>query len=405
MQDAVIIGGGPAGSYTGFQIAKQGFSTTIFEEHENIGLPSHCAGHISIRSLKDLGLYPLPPGIVENVFSAANFHSPKGSVFKVQLSKPVTCVVNRTLFDRFLADKARSAGAEIISNRKVQSLLLKKGKLRGLKVGTKQTEPQEVAARIVVDAEGISSRILRQTGLKALDGEKLVYAVEAEVENAKDFEENTVEVYLGKDYAAGFYGWLIPRLDGTAKVGLATRKGNPKTFLDRLFQKHPTASIQLRNAKTKHMSFHSITLGGLIPKAYNECFLAVGDCASQVKPTTGGGVVFSITCAKIAAEVAAQGLRSGDLSENFLKLYQKRVKNAIGFDIKVMLNARKEFDSYSDSKIDKAIRFANKFGLNKALRDIDEIDFQGRMILSMLKKPAAYAASAYILALHLLKNA
>ena len=82
-----------------------------------------------------------------------------------------------------------------------------------------------------MDAEGISSRLLRQAGLRRLKPEGLVYAVEAEVENVQDVELDAVEVYFGKNYAPGFYGWLIPRLDGTAKLGLATNKGNPRDFL------------------------------------------------------------------------------------------------------------------------------------------------------------------------------
>ena len=115
-----------------------------------------------------------------------------------------------------------------------------------------------------MDAEGISSRLLRQAGLKALKPEGLVYAVEAEVENVQDVERDAVEVYLGKNYAPGFYGWLIPRLDGTAKVGLATNKGNPREFLHRLMAKHPVASKQLGKAKITQISYHAISLGGPI---------------------------------------------------------------------------------------------------------------------------------------------
>ena len=55
-----------------------------------------------------------------------------------------------------------------------------------------------------MDAEGVSSRLLRQADLKALRPEGLVYAVEAEVENVQDIEADAVEVYLGKAYALAF---------------------------------------------------------------------------------------------------------------------------------------------------------------------------------------------------------
>jgi digeranylgeranylglycerophospholipid reductase len=142
-------------------------------------------------------------------------------------------------------------------------------------------------------------------------------------------------------------------------------------------------------------------LGGPIPKAYADGFLAVGDCASQVKPTTGGGVIFSITCATIAAEVAAEALKNADLSEASLRPYQKRFTEAVGFDIGVMLRVRRVLDGFSDEKIEQALRFASRVGLGEALRDVDEIDFQGRMILSLAKKPAAFATLAYLAALYL----
>jgi len=394
----IVVGGGPVGSFAALKLAKLGANVTVFEEHTAIGSPSHCAGHLSIRSLRNLGLYPLPGKIVENTFSKANFYSPRGFKFSVHLARPVTCAVNRESFDKYIADEAEAAGARYLLNSRVQSLLMENGVVKGVEV------KQRFPAKIVVDAEGISSRILRQTGLSGLNGERLVYAVEAEVANVKDVELNAVEVFLGKAYASGFYAWLIPRLDGTAKVGLATKTGNPKEFLQRLMLKHPVASKQLAKAKITRMAFHPITLGGPISKAFASGFLAVGDAASQVKPTTGGGVVFGLTCAGIAAEVADEALRINDVSSDFLRLYQKRCADTLGFDFSVMLRIRRFLDSLSDEKVDEVLRFCARIGLDKTLGSVDEIDFQGQLFLKILTKPAAVAALAYFLKLFLSAN-
>ena len=401
MQDAVVVGGGPAGSFFSYELAKRGLDVTVFEEHPEVGFPSHCAGHLSIRSLRNLGLYPLPEGIVENTFSAANFYSAVGTKFSVRLAQPVTCAVNRARFDGYLAEKAQAAGARYQLGARVQSLLMEVGFVKGVNVTQNGGAATQVPAKLVVDAEGISSRLLKQAGLRGLKGDGLVYAVEADVEGVRDVEEHAVEVYVGKEYAPGFYGWIMPLSNGAAKVGLATRSGNPKDYLQRLMNKHPVASRQLANAKIKHLAFHAITLGGPVPKAYADGFLAVGDCASQVKPTTGGGVIFGVTCARIAAEVAAQAVEKNDLSAAALQAYQKRFMDTLGFDFDIMLRARKAINSFSDEKIDRALRFAARVGLDKALRDVDEIDFQGRTLLSMFGKPAAYASLAYLLALYL----
>jgi digeranylgeranylglycerophospholipid reductase len=264
---------------------------------------------------------------------------------------------------------------------------------------------QKVSAMLVVDAEGVSSRLLRRAGLSGLRGDGLVYAVEAEVENVHDVEEHAVEVYFGSQYAPGFYGWLIPRLDGSAKVGLATNSGNPKAFLERLVRRHPVASKQLAGTRFKRMAFHAITLGGPIGQAYADGFLAVGDVASQVKPTTGGGVVFSATCAKIAAQVGAEALRKNDVSASFLRTYQKRCMAALGFDVRVMLEARRFLNKLSDRQLEGILGFAAKVGFDRALRDVDEIDFQGQTLLTVLKKPTVYPVLAYLAGLYLSANA
>ena len=403
MPDAIVIGGGPVGSFAALNLAKLGAKVTVFEEHEAIGIPSHCAGHLSIRSLQNLGLYPLPGKIVENTFSQANFYSPTGFKFSVHLAKPVTCAVNRAAFDKHIADKAEAAGACYCLNSRVQSLLMETSVVKGVNV-IQSNKEERVPAKIVVDAEGIASRLLRQTGLSGLNGERLVHGVEAEVENVKDVDLNAVEVFLGKNYAPGFYAWLMPRLGGTAKVGLATNKGNPKEFLQRLMLKHPVASKQLANAKITQIAFHPLSLCGLISKAYSDGFLAVGDAASQVKPTTGGGVVFGLTCARIAAEVADEATRRNDVSANFLQLYQKRCADTLGFDFSVMLRVRRFLDSLSDEKVDEVLRFCARIGLDKTLENVEEIDFQGQAFLKILTKPAMFAALAYFLKLYLSAN-
>jgi len=401
--DAVVVGGGPAGSFAALNLAKLGADVAVFEEHAEIGVPSHCAGHLSIRSLRSLGLYPLGGRIIENTFSQANFYSPFGAKLSVRLARPVTCAVNRALFDRYLAETAEAAGACYSLSSHVSSLLVEDGFVKGVSV-EQNGKREDVSARIVVDAEGIASRLLRQAGLSAFNRGGLVYAVEAEVDRVQDVASDAVEVFLGKNYAPGFYGWLIPRLDGTAKVGLATRRGNPKEFLKLLMHMHPVASKQLGKAAITRMSFHSISLGGPIARAYADGFLAVGDAASQVKPTTGGGVVFGLTCAEIAAQVASEAIRRGDVSANYLQLYQKRCRETLGFDVNVMLRMRHFLNALSDEQLDAALRFCARMGVDKTLADVEEIDFQGRTLLAVLKKPAMWAALAYFFMLYLAAN-
>ena len=394
VSDVAIVGGGPCGSFTALELSKSGVKAEVFEEHSEIGVPCHCSGHLSIKSLKNLGLYPLPEKITENFFYGANFYSPRGTKFSVRFPSPVTCTVNRASFDNYIAEMAKAAGVKYHLNSHVESLHIENGFVRGVNVRQNETE-KKLAAKIVVDAEGTPSRILRQAGLIPLNRDKLVYAVQAEVEDVKETEDGILEVFLGKAYAPGFFAWLIPKRHGRARVGLAAKTGNPKELLHQLMFKHPKASNQLRRARVLRTVFHPITLGGPIPKTYSHGFLAVGDVASQVKPTTGGGVILGMTCAKVAAEVAYEALQRNGPSSEFLRLYQERCRKIMGFDVNVMRRIRFMLDGISDEKLDQVFRLCTKLDLAGTLQKIEEIDFQGRALLRTLQSPSMLATLAY----------
>jgi digeranylgeranylglycerophospholipid reductase len=403
VSDVIVVGGGPCGSFSALNLAKQGVNVNVFEEHAEIGVPSHCPGHISIKGLKRLGLFPLPAGIVENVFYGVVFHSSLGREIRIYFPSPLTCVVNRILFDKHIAKQAEKAGAHYSLSSRVESLNFESGFVKGVAIKRKD-KIIKFPAKIVVDAEGVSSRLLKQTGLSSLNRAKLVNGVEAEVENVKDMESGMVEVFLGKDYAPKFYAWLIPLGGAKAKIGLGASSGNPKQLLQLFMHKHPSAARKLQTAKILQIAFHPITLGGQILKTCSNGFLAVGDVASQVKPTTGGGVILGLTCARLAAETANYALRRNNFSSHFLTRYRKQCTKALGFDVNVMLMIRKLLDNLSDKQVDDALGFCSKFKLERVLERIYNIDFQERSILHTLRNPQMLTALLYFGYLYLSAN-
>lgn len=401
--DVIVVGAGPCGSAAAAILARHGANTTVFEEHTRVGFPSHCAGHMSINGLRRLKLFPLPEGIIENTFCGATFYSPGCNAFSIRFPSPVTCAVDRALFDQYIAEMARENGATYQHESHVEQLLVEDGYVKGVVVSRKN-QTERVTAGIVVDAEGISSRLVRQAGLEALDRRRLVNAAEAEVEGTENLEMNIVEVFLGHEYCPGFYAWLIPKRDKRAKIGLAAKSGNPKELLEKFMLKHPVASAKLRKARILQIAFHPITLGGPIPMAYSNGFLAVGDAASQVKPTTGGGVILGMTCAEIAAQVASRSLQNGDFSAEFLGQYQRRCGQVLGFDMSVMLRARRMLDAMSDRRIDKFISLCASLGLDKTLLSVKDLDFQGKSLLRALRNPKMLAVLGYLLFFYLAAN-
>ena len=391
----VVVGAGPCGSFSAFVAAKLGVDVVVCEEHEEIGVPTHCPGHLSLSRLKRLGLH-LPAGVVENEFKGAVFHSPSGKQFTVRLDSSVTCVVNRELFDKYLAKLAMKAGVQYQLKSRVESLAFERGFVKGVVInrwGSRET----LTSKIVIDAEGVSSALLKKAGLQTLDRSMVVNGVQAEVERTDDLDKDTVEVYLGKKYARGLFAWIIPRREGSAKIGLATRSGDPRDYLRRFMQEHPIASKKLEKGEMTNLSLHPMSLGGPIPKTYSNGLLIVGDAASQVKPTTGGGVIFGLLCSKIAGEVAYEAVKNNDFSESFLSRYQSRWKEEIGFDLTVMRQIRKLLDRLSDKQMDKIISLCTELEINKVLEEVEDLDFQGKSLIHMVRHPNVLALALYSL--------
>jgi digeranylgeranylglycerophospholipid reductase len=389
--DIVVVGGGPCGSYAAYTAAKLGAKVVVCEEHKEVGTPNHCAGHLNISSLRELGIH-LPQDAIENQIKGALFISPSGKRFVLRCRNPVTYVVDRELFDKHLADLATKAGVEYRFKSRVKSLLFDSGYVRGVIL-----RGDTVKASIIVDAEGCSSAILKQTGLKGIRASLTVRGIQADVDGLESVDKDMVEVYLGQNTAPDFFAWIIPRKNGTAKVGLATSKGNPYQYLRNFIEKNPVASKKLKNSRITGISVHPIPLAGPLPKTYTNGFLAVGDSASQVKPTTGGGVIIGLICARTAGEVAYEAVKNSNFSDAFLSRYQQEWKRLVGFDLSAMLRMRKMLNSLSETETDNIIELGNKLGLDQTLEKFGNLDFQGRSLIPMIKYPGTLAVIGYFL--------
>jgi geranylgeranyl reductase family protein len=390
--DIVVIGGGPCGSYAAYTAAKLGSKVAVCEEHERIGIPNHCAGHLNISSLIRLGI-PIPQNIIENEINGAIFHSPSNKEFVLRRQKPITYVVDRERFDKHLFNLAKKAGVQYYFKSRVKSLFFNSGYVKGVTIkGEKGLE-----ANVVIDAEGCSSAILKKTDLIGLNASMIMRGIQADIDRIESIEKNMVEVFFGRNVAPNFFAWIIPRKDGSAKVGLATSKGNPLVYLQRFMKKHPVVSNKLKKSKVTDINLHPIPLAGPIPKTYSNGFLVVGDAASQVKSTTGGGVIFGLTCANLAGEIAHEAVKNNNFSETFLSSYQHQWKRLVGFDLIAMLQMRRMLNSLSDRKIDQIITWCNRLGIDDVLQKVGDLDFQGRSLIPMIKYPSTIAIISYFI--------
>ena len=379
------MGCGVSGTSSAVAAAEDGVSVAIFEEHPEVGFPSHCSGHVGIESFKRFGP-ELPPSLIENEIKGAILNAPNGQRLILRRHTPVTWVINRAKFDQYLASLAVKSGATLNLDCRIDGIN-RSDHLTKLK-----TTRGEISCKMVIDAGGCGAPVSRHVKTFRQDVRKFVNSAQVHVEHVIDIDPDFVELYFGQQFAPGFFAWIIPRRDGSAKVGLAAAvRSNIRLCLERFLKKHPVASLKLRNAKyVTAPNFHPIPVNGGVGQTYSDSFLAVGDAASQVKPTTGGGIVFGLACGRLAGQTAARAIRDGDTSSSSLKGYEDSWRRLIGFDLKAMSLLRRLVYGMPDRYLNRIFEISKEFRTDEVLGRASDIDFQGRILLSLARDPRLF---------------
>jgi len=372
--DILVVGGGPTGLIAAREASRKGAAVAVLEEDAEIGLPCHCAGLVSIKGLENLGV-PSEGSFVQNKVRGARFFSPSGLSFTVEREEAVASVVDRRLFDKFLAQQAEEAGARIKLGFKVQGV-----ERSGTELAVRGREASG-RAKILIDAEGVSSEILKTIGLNPLDRTCLLTGLQLDLQGV-DVDPDYVQFHAGQRIAPGFFAWVIPLSRHSARVGLACKGMNPREHLERFIKDRLGDQRLLELAATR--SGRIVTCGPM-EKTFDDNFLVVGDAAGQAKPTTGGGVVLGGICASIAGEVAAEAVDCGELSGTFLQRYESLWKERFGNEFRTMLLARKVMDSLSDKAIDRLFKVVIDGNLQNLLSAEGDMDFQRGVLLKLLK--------------------
>ncbi|MBS7655573.1 NAD(P)/FAD-dependent oxidoreductase [Candidatus Bathyarchaeota archaeon] len=382
--DLLIVGAGPCGSFAALTASKLGLKVKVYEEHSEPGVPEHCPGHISIRGLKNLNLNP-PKEIIENEIKGIKLYSPSGLNLTFEDSKPSVYVVNRKLFDKWLYNQAKSFNVNYVFNSKIKNLSFNKNELT-VKAFSKNDE-SEARCSFLIDAEGSSGFLARKAGL--INDRKLVCGVHAIIEGVKDLDEDFAEVYLGRSFSPNFFAWIIPKGGKEAKVGLAAEKKNPIALLKLFIKKHSLASKKIGNAKILSLFPHPIPINGPIKKFFHKNFLVAGDSASQVKPTTGGGLITGFISVKIAVEAIYEG------DKDFGEKYQARWNKTLGLNFFFMRQARRLLNSLPDKALDKIFNVAKKLNIEEAPL-MSNLDFQLNLVKPLAKKPFSWKVISFL---------
>lgn len=373
MHDLVVVGAGPAGLIAARQLAERGRDVVILEEHPRIGVPAHCTGLLGLDAFTELDL---PRQTILDTTSAARFLAPNGSGVTVESERVHAAIVDRAAFDQALADRSRLAGADLRSSSRVRSIEVSDTLVRV----SADNQPQPIAARACVLACGASYRFNRQLGL----GVPRAFVQSAQLERAFDGPEQ-VEVHLGHSIAPRGFAWVVPfRRRGRAfqRLGLMAESRAGARFHAFAADLQLRFGVADRNWPAPRLKILPL---GPVTKTFGTRVLAVGDAAGLVKPTTGGGIYYSLISGQFAAETLDAALAADDLRESRLRQYETRWRDRLGAEIRIGLAFRLLASRLNDRSIDAIIELARIDGIVSMLHQTADFNWHRRSALALLR--------------------
>jgi len=376
--DVAVVGGGPAGLLTATRLAGAGLDVVLFEEHARIGEPTHCSGIVSLETAE---LAKIPDDLVLARVRRARLHGPRGAqaCHEWAHASEAILAIDRAGFDRSLAAQARGAGAGVRTGTPVRDVEVAADGV------TLHTPGDLVRARACVLACGVSYRFQRQLGLGL--PAQAVHTAQTEVDAVAG---EVVELHFGREVAPNGFLWTVPLArDGRARLKIGVMAtGNAGAYLQ-AFLDRPEVRARLRGAPSPPV--RRLLPLKPIAKTYADRVLVVGDAGGFTKPTTGGGVFYSLLTASLAAEALVEAFHAGRLDDAFLARYERRWQERLGADLRVGDWLRQLVSRCTDAEIDRLVRAFASEGLQTLVRRTVRFNWHRELILALGRQPTIVA--------------
>lgn len=365
--DVIVVGAGPIGGATAETLAQASLRVLLVEEHPQVGLPNHCSGLVSPRTLKLAGVAEEAVGLAR--FSHARVWGPGGKTLELRSGSAQVIAIDRPRFDQMLAERAVHAGAVVLLGARACRFERVEG---GVRVEA-QTEngSRHFWAPLLIGADGANSRVARWLGRKHEN--EIIPAFKADIA-FQGKGPDTVEIFVGNSVAPGLFGWIIPTRDGTARIGVGASKSPRRcfeAFLDLV--RHRCGAFGVHEKRTALLPL------GPARDFVGDRVLLVGAAARQTKPTTGGGLYFGLRAAELAAATAIEAFEVGDFSRRKLSEYEERWHRLDGRELVYGQWLRRLFLRLSDSDLDLIVQLLGMPLAQDLIRRLGDADYPSRL--------------------------
>ncbi|MFN2455834.1 MAG: NAD(P)/FAD-dependent oxidoreductase [Pyrinomonadaceae bacterium] len=337
--DALIVGGGPAGTSAAIRLATSG-ARVLLAEQKKFPRAKLCGEFISPECLAHFAEL----GVLDRIMAAGGaritetvFYTRKGRRVSVPSSwfgagnAAAALGLSRAEMDERLLARARAAGVEVLEETQATGLIEEGVRVCGVRLKTGGAKERACLSLVTIDATGRARALARRVArsdnstLRVRKRAGLV-AFKAHLEGAAGVP-GQCEIY---SYAGGYGGLnsVENNLSNLCFIAAAQDVkrcgGDAEKVMREVVYQNKRAAEALKTARVASewlcVALESFGRGALVPV---EGLLAIGDAASFIDPFTGSGMLMALESGELAATVSARWLpklRVSATNESWRKL-------------------------------------------------------------------------------------
>jgi len=336
--DAIIIGGGPAGTTSATLLAEKGHRVLLVEKTT---FPRYHVG----ESLMPFCWFTLNRlGVIDrmNEIGFTRKHSVQFATTDGKISAPfyffqhfdhpaaTTWQVERKDFDLMLLENARSKGVEVRENTTALDFLKDGDRITGIRARTGDEETFEVTAPITLDCTGRDALYQRKHSSRHRDpmlNKVSIWTLYQDAKRDPGLEEGATTIaYLPE----GGWFWNIPLRNGVVSSGIVAERD----YLYKPGQTRDPAEIYAREIENNAWVKEHLSVGKQFGEYWvtgeysyraehcaNDGLVLVGDAFAFLDPVFSSGVFLALKSGEMAADAAHAALEKGDTSASAFAQY------------------------------------------------------------------------------------